>query len=464
MKLNINLLLMHLRAPVRFARYVLLGAFLALGVGAVSPARGQPANPELSRAVDEAFLAMLRDPGNLELTFRFAELATRAGNYEGAISALERMLMIDPNLPRIRLELATLYFRLASYDLARSYLQSALDADPPPEVRARAESFLAEIDKRQSRHKFSGSALFGLRYQTNASSGYRNTSVPIPALAGSDPVDIGSARRDDWNLMTAITAAHSYDFGGPAGDALETNVTLYGTRQNQVKSVRTALIEMNSGPRFSLAETALPGASLRPYGIANVVALQDNRYFHSLGGGLGYQMPLSASVIWSISHEIRIKNYRTDATRRTIRSQNGVENATSTGFIYTLGPDDAISLNATLTRMAARDGYKVSRAHSFGAGYTKRVAAPFGLSHNNEKWTLGPSVGRHITTYVSPDVTVDADTRRGDFEWRYGLMLGVPITESISGVVQGQRQLVGSSYLINKYRNDSLMMGLSWIF
>lgn len=72
----------------------------------------------------------------------------------------------------------------------------------PPEVRARVAQFTAEIEKHQ-RHKFSGSVLFGARFQTNATSGYGNTLVPIPAIAGTDPVDIGSGRRNDWNLFTA---------------------------------------------------------------------------------------------------------------------------------------------------------------------------------------------------------------------------------------------------------------------
>lgn len=443
----------------------IFAAFVSIAAASIPfTAYAQPVNPEFSRAMDDAFGAMLRDPGNLELTFRYAELAARAGNYEGAIAALERMLLVDPNLPRIRLELATLYFRLGSYDLARSYLTSALEANPPPEVRARIEVFLAEIASRQSRHKFSGSALLGVRWQSNATSGYGNTVVPIPALAGTEPVDIGSGQRRDWNFLTAITAGHVFDLESQSGNTFETNLTLYGTRQARIKTVETALVELNSGPRFNLAERIVPGASVRPYLLTNLVALQDNRYFHSFGGGLGYQMPLTASLSWNISHEIRVKNYRTDSTRRTVRSQNGVENAASTGFTYVLGPHDAISLNAGLTRMAARDGYKVSRAHSFGAGYTKRVAAPFGLVHADERWTLGATMGRYITNYVRPDDSIDPDTRRGDYEWRYGLMLGVPITESISGVIQAQRQNVRSSYLINKYRNQSVTMGMSWMF
>src|SRR3990172_7826608 len=115
------------------------------GQGVAPPVRGT----ELEAAYDKAFQAMLADPANLDKAFAFAELAARVGDFEGAIGALERMLFITPDLPRVRLELGVLYFRLGSYETARAYIQSALTAAQVPEaVRERAITFLAEIDQR----------------------------------------------------------------------------------------------------------------------------------------------------------------------------------------------------------------------------------------------------------------------------------------------------------------------------
>ena len=93
----------------------------------------------------------------------------QTGNFEAAISALERMLLINPNLPRVRLELGVLYFRLGSYQVAKTYLDRAVEGENvPDEVRQRVETFLAEIEKRLSRHQFAGSVFGGVRYQSNA--------------------------------------------------------------------------------------------------------------------------------------------------------------------------------------------------------------------------------------------------------------------------------------------------------
>jgi Flp pilus assembly protein TadD len=48
---------------------------------------------------------MIARPNDLDLAFEYATLSSQAGDYEGAISTLERMLVYAPNTPRLQLEL-----------------------------------------------------------------------------------------------------------------------------------------------------------------------------------------------------------------------------------------------------------------------------------------------------------------------------------------------------------------------
>ena len=89
---------------------------------------------QIRRAYDKAFETMFQDPGNLEKTFSFAGLAIKAGDFEGAISSLERMLILDPNLPRVRYELGVLYFKLGSYDVAATYFEELLEDNKTPKA------------------------------------------------------------------------------------------------------------------------------------------------------------------------------------------------------------------------------------------------------------------------------------------------------------------------------------------
>jgi tetratricopeptide (TPR) repeat protein len=126
-----------------------LGIFLLLATmlaGCETPQSA--ASVELQNKQNVAFQEMLKDPGNLEVVMAYAKAATKAGDYEGAVAAYEGMLVIDSNLPRVRLELGILYFRLKSYETSRTYLESAL-ASPslPADVRKPAETLLAKMPK-----------------------------------------------------------------------------------------------------------------------------------------------------------------------------------------------------------------------------------------------------------------------------------------------------------------------------
>jgi tetratricopeptide (TPR) repeat protein len=81
--------------------------------------------PALEAQKEALFQQMFRDPANLDVTFAYADVSARLGDYEAAVSALERLLLFNPDLPRVQLELGALYFRMGSYELARDYFDKA---------------------------------------------------------------------------------------------------------------------------------------------------------------------------------------------------------------------------------------------------------------------------------------------------------------------------------------------------
>src|SRR5262245_54283930 len=93
----------------------------------------EAATASLKNEQQALFDRTLKEPANLDVAFRYAEVSTKLGDFEAAIGALERMLFFNSNLPRVRLELGVLYFRLGSYDMAKNYFTYAI-ADPaaPP--------------------------------------------------------------------------------------------------------------------------------------------------------------------------------------------------------------------------------------------------------------------------------------------------------------------------------------------
>ena len=71
----------------------------------------------------------------MDVMFWTASCAASAGETEASIEKFKQMLQIDPNLHRVRLELATTYFGLGRYDDARQELNKVLEAKPPEPVK-----------------------------------------------------------------------------------------------------------------------------------------------------------------------------------------------------------------------------------------------------------------------------------------------------------------------------------------
>jgi tetratricopeptide (TPR) repeat protein len=132
----------------RAAALFLAAAFLA---GCQSQQVGQ-IRPEMKAQYDLAFQEMLNKPGNLEVALKYATVAKGAGDLEGAIGAYESLLLIDSNLPEVRVELGMLYYQLKSYDVARTHFEAAL-ASPtmPAALRKPTVQILSKMPKQRGR-------------------------------------------------------------------------------------------------------------------------------------------------------------------------------------------------------------------------------------------------------------------------------------------------------------------------
>ena len=157
-----------------------MGVTLALLLGLLAlPAMGQE-ELTIQQQYDAAFLEMYQDIGNLDKTFHFAKLAIATGDLEGAIAALERMLIIDPDLPQVRMQLGTLYFQLRSYAMALTYLNAVLaHTEVPADIKESAQALVTQIDALTSPHRFSGTVVGGVRYQSNANGGPMTNEIRL---------------------------------------------------------------------------------------------------------------------------------------------------------------------------------------------------------------------------------------------------------------------------------------------
>ena len=115
------------------------------------PPPGRAAGPESSFLYGLAAIGASRRAGLSD--------AEQAALLDGAIAALRAVLIDDPGLVRVRLELARAFFLKGEDSLARSHFERVLAGEPPPNVAANVGRFLAEMRARRRWSFHLGAAL-----------------------------------------------------------------------------------------------------------------------------------------------------------------------------------------------------------------------------------------------------------------------------------------------------------------
>jgi tetratricopeptide (TPR) repeat protein len=324
----------------------MLGANAAAHAQQPTPAGARSASSVVADDYDALFKAMFKDPSNLDLSFRFAEQAVARGDYEAAIGALERMLFYNSNLPRVKLELGVLYFKLGSYDLAKGYFEDAIrGGDVPPEVKAQVAVYLTEIDRRLSPYEYALFLQSGVRYQTNANIGPDSTLV---RAFGQDALlnnQFGAA--PDWNWFQIAALNFAYKLGR-RGDAIEFTLLGYYAGQAKFHQYNLGLVEATVGPRIYLN----PTVSIKPYAIGDLVWLGDQRYFDAAGGGGSVRSPIGEHVL--------VEAYAETRHRTFYDSNNFPTSSQQTGNLSTVAV--ATEFRYGFFHLTSRGSYSVNRA------------------------------------------------------------------------------------------------------
>ncbi len=274
-----------------------LGASLVLFISMMAPGYAAE-EPTLKAQYDAAFLEMYEDVGNLDKTFRFAELAIAVGDLEGAAAALERMLIIEPDLPQVRMQLGTLYFQLASYAMALTYLNAVVSHDEvPDEVKQDAQELITRIDQLTSPHRFNGTVVAGVRYQSNANGGPMTQDIRL--FGGSAVLDEQYTHQSDWDVSLAGQFTYVFDFETEPSATLETGLSAYSSWQDTQSQVDTTLFELQFGPRFVFTPNPGTALDLRPYALVNDMTLGGKDSFEGVGAGLDLAFRTSMTSAWT---------------------------------------------------------------------------------------------------------------------------------------------------------------------
>jgi hypothetical protein len=437
----------------------LAGAFWGLSalIALADPAAAQGVvDPAYRTLYDEAFRATYADPASVPAALNFAKVATVAGDLEGAISALERVLIFNPDLPDIDFELGRLYRALGAFDTARLYFQRADPTRLAPADRTERDAALAEIDGALARHKFSGAAALGLRYQTNANAGAVEATRLAAGPPGGPPPPAGTSfrGRPDADAFAAVTALHSYDLGDQSGDSWDSRLSLYGTRQFHRHLLNVSTAEIDTGPRFRLGSGATD-PSWRPYVLANLFELGGTTYFVSNGGGVSGHAPLGPRWTADATIEMRSLKFYNSSLVSSATDKDAFQTVARAIVGYQPGPNDLVTVLVQVANYDARGVFETYQEIRLSSSYTHRFDMEWaGLARPWAASVFGGPVERR---YDHADPSIDPGHRRQDGEWDLGAALTIGLADQVDFRLELQQVWANSNILLYQYRDTAVL-------
>ncbi len=182
----------------------------------------------VSIAAAQDFEAIMAAPDDVELNIAYARDQASQGNLSAAASAVERVLILEPNRHADRLFYAVLLYRLGDYQGAKAELDRLKGANLSPLQRAEADRYIERVRDKTADHAFSGRVTAGVVYEDDAAGAYftafdifgappaeEGTSSEL-SLTVNGRADLGAAK--SWELYGSGLA---YDRSALSGAAVD---------------------------------------------------------------------------------------------------------------------------------------------------------------------------------------------------------------------------------------------------
>jgi hypothetical protein len=447
--------------PVAFLSMIATGSDLCLAQSSINDTQ-----TSLQRQADDAFRNLLQNPTDFVSTSSYVDLLIRAGNYEGAIAALERLLLVPGAPPALRIQVAQLYSALKSFTAAEAMLLQVL-AEPELSAadKSTAESLLGQIRSAGARSQLSGFVIFGVRHQSNAT--LRSESPQI--FSNGTPVASTLRPINDTDTSLGLRINHEYDLGLPSFAVLSSGIGLYFVNSNTAAGkpvvagfntpYNLRVLDANTGVVFNPISDNR-NLTIRPHMLGTTVQAQGTKYLTSLGWGLdvNYRLGGINGIFATLDSQRRAFAARADVPNAALL--DGRLTSLRLRTVYGVLPKQVLNAEVTLRNNSAGAGNLSFTSLEPRVSYAMSYGGPFGAGD----WSTTPFVGYVHRSYKAADAAVIAGSARRDAEWRLGLTQTIPIAPRWTGIITLEQVRNNANLPNYTYKNTSVSTNVLYSF
>jgi hypothetical protein len=221
---------------------------------------------------------VLKNPDDVELNYLYAQSQVAAGELRGAASTLERILLIAPDLARVRLLYAVVLFRLDNLNEAEREFQTVSKLPMPDTLREEVDRYLKEIALRRKTTRFSANVGGGMQWDSNRNAGPASGQV----LFFDTPFNLVTGRKQsDFSGVMIAGLRAQHDLGYDEGHQLLGAAQIYGQKQVDVTELDLMAINGEAGGLYRSRYV-----DIQPMLYGNYLNLAGDSYVSTVGTGV----------------------------------------------------------------------------------------------------------------------------------------------------------------------------------
>lgn len=439
-----------------WAKLAIAAAVAALTTG--GPTSGIAAEVQSEQRREALLQNMLARPNDLDLAFEYATLSAQAGDYEGAISTMERMLIYAPNTPRIQFELGVLYYRLGAFDVSRSYFEQVL-ANPnvPADIANQVSLYIQQLSLAADPPAFSATIFSAIRWESNANFGPGTQSVTLNGIDFT--LDDQSVGRSGWSALNIGTLHYSHDLK-KQGDRIEFDFLVYTTAyfDSELQDIDLDFFEFTLGPSFNLKRWGWDQTRLFVYGIADLAYLGYETYFTAPGAGIRLLSFSAERSVLDARLETRYREFNNTFNLPTNTLRDGLQTRLGATYAYYVTPGFVVTTQGYAQRESADAGFFSSWEIAFSGGFAWTFDNPLCQCRYPWTWQLGGGI--LARDYDDPDPVFSlTESERDDTLWARAALV-LPVAETWALVPQVEYRDQHSNYEIRKFDNLTTLIGV----
>ena len=358
-----------------------------------------------------AYEDILKDPDNIELNYKYALTQVAEGNLRQAAATLERILMVDAALPKVRLTYAIVLYRLDNYPEAQRELEALNKLPMPQSLKDEIEEYLDRIKRSRRKTNVLGSLGFGWQYDSNRNSAPRTGQ----RLFAGSPVDLTTGlKTDDPSYIFRANVGLTRDLGFQEGHNLFFNTSYYRAEQIKVNNLDFQAYNWDFGGTIKSSKYG----NFTPKAKFGYISLEQNTYLRTRGMDFNWERPINNRWTLFTGIDIMMMEFVNGPAIVNADDRTGFNTTFRLGSHILLNPKNRLTLAYAHTKKDARQLYNAYRRDSYQASHALLVGKGMFLL---SQLTVNKDVYREVETAIHPTL------RRKDVTTRLGFTYGVPL-------------------------------------